>query len=199
MSLFSLSLSLSRITQLPFALPQIYCERFRNLDYLQRELDLHTSREMKKLAENDRSLKKLQKKFRDDELAILRGEQEDQVDGSLVDAMDNQSGGRPRVSNNSNQKAKGGAGAGGRAGATKKAADEDESGSDESGSDEDGSSDDEQSGGSGSDSDQVSVADSAELIDNDDESGSDGNSEDEEGSRSGHSGSETNSDSDQDF
>lgn len=188
---------------------QIYCERFRNLDYLQRELDLHTSREMKKLAENDRSLKKLQKKFRDDELAILRGEQEDQGDGSLLDAVadNNKSsdGAGGRRASSTNQKAKGGAAAtngGARAGAAgasaaKKKADEndDESGSDESGSD-DASSDDEPSG---SDSDQVSVADSAELIDNDDESGSDGNSEDGSRSGSGHSGSETNSDSDQDF
>lgn len=63
---------------------QIYCERFRNLDYLQRELDLHNARELKRLAENDRSLKKLQKKFRDDELAILRGEQEDPLENSFA-------------------------------------------------------------------------------------------------------------------
>lgn len=183
----------------------VYCERFRNLDYLQRELDLHNERERKKLAENDRSLKKLQKKFRDDELAILRGEQEDQIDGSMLDAIDNNGGGRSkddggsRRGNNgaSNQKSKAG-GSNGRA-----SHNDDGSGSDaESGSDDDEDSTDESRGGGGdggSDSDQVSLADSGELIDNDDGSGSEAGSEDASGSGSGASGSDTNSDSDQDF
>ncbi|EGZ25437.1 hypothetical protein PHYSODRAFT_344952 [Phytophthora sojae] len=193
----------------------IYCERFRNLDYLQRELDLHNSREMKKLAENDRSLKKLQKKFRDDELAILRGEQEDQIENSMLDAMESNNnnrhsggGGKARQSNVSNQKS--------RAGASKKKAgsDEDSSSDGISGSgssDEDDSSDESATGAvspggagngtaaDGSDSDQVSLADSGELIDNDDDSGSEAGSGSGSGSGSGGSGSETNSDSDQDF
>ncbi|KAL3656333.1 hypothetical protein V7S43_018825 [Phytophthora oleae] len=190
----------------------VYCERFRNLDYLQRELDLHNSHEMKKLAENDRSLKKLQKKFRDDELAILRGEQEDQIENSMLDAMESNNsrhnGGKARQANisGSNQK--------GRAAVKKKAAsDEDSSSDDISGSsDEEESSDESAAGGvrpsgggngnaaDGSDSDQVSLADSGELIDNDD-SGSEAGSGSESGSGSGSgaSGSETNSDSDQDF
>ncbi|KAE9047939.1 hypothetical protein PR003_g871 [Phytophthora rubi] len=190
----------------------IYCERFRNLDYLQRELDLHNSREMKKLAENDRSLKKLQKKFRDDELAILRGEQEDQIENSMLDAMESNnnnrhsSGAKARQSNVSNQKS--------RAGATKKKAgsDEDSSSDGISGSSDDDESSDESATGAvtpggagngttadGSDSDQVSLADSGELIDNDDDSGSEAGSGSGSGSGSGGSGSETNSDSDQDF
>ncbi|KAE9347653.1 hypothetical protein PF008_g7722 [Phytophthora fragariae] len=190
----------------------IYCERFRNLDYLQRELDLHNSREMKKLAENDRSLKKLQKKFRDDELAILRGEQEDQIENSMLDAMESNnnnrhSGGtKARQSNVSNQKS--------RAGATKKKAgsDEDSSSDGISGSSDDDESSDESATGAvtpggagngttadGSDSDQVSLADSGELIDNYDDSGSEAGSGSGSGSGSGGSGSETNSDSDQDF
>lgn len=199
----------------------IYCERFRNLDYLQRELDLHNARERKQLAENDRSLKKLQKKFRDDELAILRGEQEDQIDGSLLDAGNNNgSGSRKtearRSSNGGNQKA-----AAGKAAATSKtaASRNDDSGSD-SGSDEDDDDDDDDStdesnsgraqgggaaaraGNAGSDSDEVSLADSGELIDNDDGSGSEAGNSDDDASHSGSgggSGSETNSDSDQDF
>ncbi|KAG6604577.1 Clusterin-associated protein 1 [Phytophthora cinnamomi] len=193
----------------------IYCERFRNLDYLQRELDLHNSREMKKLAENDRSLKKLQKKFRDDELAILRGEQEDQIENSMLDAMESNNnsrhsgGGKTRQSNASNQKS--------RAGASKKKAGSDDSSSDGisgsgSGSSDDDDSSDESAAGAaspsgggngaaadGSDSDQVSLADSGELIDNDDDSGSEAGSGSGSGSGSGGSGSETNSDSDQDF
>uniref|UniRef100_H3H271 Tryptophan synthase beta chain-like PALP domain-containing protein n=2 Tax=Phytophthora ramorum TaxID=164328 RepID=H3H271_PHYRM len=192
----------------------IYCERFRNLDYLQRELDLHNSREMKKLAENDRSLKKLQKKFRDDELAILRGEQEDQIENSMLDAMEannnNRHSGKARQASipGSNQK--------GRAAVSKKKAGSDEDSSDISGSGSGSSDDDDSSdesapdgvapsaGGKGaaadgSDSDQVSLADSGELIDNDDDSGSDAGSGSGSGSGSGASGSETNSDSDQDF
>lgn len=191
----------------------VYCERFRNLDYLQRELDLHNSREMKKLAENDRSLKKLQKKFRDDELAILRGEQEDQIENSMLDAMEsNNSRHKARQSNvsSSNQKGRG---------AVKKKTHSDEdsssdgiSGSGSGSSDEDDSSDESaagrvrQSGGGngnaadGSDSDQVSLADSGELIDNDDSGSEAGSGSDSgSGSGSGASGSETNSDSDQDF
>lgn len=186
----------------------IYCERFRNLDYLQRELDLHNSREMKKLAENDRSLKKLQKKFRDDELAILRGEQEDQIENSMLDAMESNNN---RHSNKGRQASVSG-------GNQKRAVDKKKQGSDEDSSSEgisgSGSSDDDDSsdesaagvsagnGGNGaaadgSDSDQVSLADSGELIDNDDDSGSDAGSG--SGSGTGASGSETNSDSDQDF
>ncbi|OWY96219.1 Clusterin-associated protein 1 [Phytophthora megakarya] len=188
----------------------IYCERFRNLDYLQRELDLHNSREMKKLAENDRSLKKLQKKFRDDELAILRGEQEDQIENSMLDAMENnnsrRSGGRQSGISGSNQK--------GRSAVKKKAGSDEDSSSDGasasgSGSSDEDSSDESAAGGisrggggnrataDGSDSDQVSLADSGELIDNDD-SGSEASGSGS-GSGSGASGSETNSDSDQDF
>ncbi|KAG7400387.1 Clusterin-associated protein 1 [Phytophthora boehmeriae] len=197
----------------------VYCERFRNLDYLQRELDLLNSREMKKLAENDRSLKKLQKKFRDDELAILRGEQEDQNENSMVDAMEtnnnNRHSGKARLgAAGSNQK---GRASGGAANKKRLGSDDEDnssegvSGSGSGSSDEDDSSDESGAGGvargnggnraaaDGSDSDQVSLADSGELIDNDDDSGSDAGSGSGSGSGSGASGSETNSDSDQDF
>lgn len=207
----------------------VYCERFRNLDYLQRELDLHNARERKQLAENDRSLKKLQKKFRDDELAILRGEQEDQVDGSGLDAGDNNAGrkasnGDGRRANNGGNQRTAGAASSSKAAARRDAESESESGSgsdeDEEDEDVDDSTDESTSGGrgaagggktsanananddAGSDSDEVSLADSGELIDNDDGSGSEAghSGEDASGSGSGGgSGSETNSDSDQDF
>ncbi|GMF16224.1 unnamed protein product [Phytophthora lilii] len=195
----------------------IYCERFRNLDYLQRELDLHNSREMKKLAENDRSLKKLQKKFRDDELAILRGEQEDQIENSMLDAMENNNN-RHSGSSKARQSSISGNNQKNRAAVNKKKAGSDDDSSSDgisgsgSGSSEDEDSSDESaadgvspSGGGngaaadGSDSDQVSLADSGELIDNDDDSGSEAGSGSGSGSGSGASGSETNSDSDQDF
>merc|ERR1719502_547554 len=53
-----------------------YLERFRNLDYLEHELDLYNKSEKEKLEENDRSLKRMQKRLRDEELRILRGEQD---------------------------------------------------------------------------------------------------------------------------
>lgn len=166
----------------------IYCERFRNLDYLQRELELHTSRELKQLAENDRSLKKLQKKFRDDELAILRGEQDDEVEPTRRHG-DHRTQMSVAMSNQRHGSATNG---------VDEASSDDSSGS--GSSDEEDSSDaslerpsrTDKAGPSSSESDQVSLADSGELIDNDDDVSSDV-------SGSGDSGSDTNSDSDQDF
>lgn len=51
-----------------------YLERFRNLDFLEHELDVYHKTEQQKLEENDRSLKRMQKKLREDELRQLRGE-----------------------------------------------------------------------------------------------------------------------------
>mmetsp|Transcript_43892 Transcript_43892/g.56276 ORF Transcript_43892/g.56276 Transcript_43892/m.56276 type:complete len:388 (+) Transcript_43892:200-1363(+) len=55
-----------------------YLERFRNLDFLENELDAHHKSEQEKLEENDRSLKRMQKKLREDELRQLRGEMDDE-------------------------------------------------------------------------------------------------------------------------
>merc|ERR1719198_636013 len=66
----------------------IYLERFRNLDFLEHELDLYNKQEKEKLEENDRSLKRMQKRLRDEELRILRGEQ----DSSKHDADDGAAG-----------------------------------------------------------------------------------------------------------
>merc|ERR1719502_80305 len=63
-----------------------YLERFRNLDYLEHELDLYNKSEKEKLEENDRSLKRMQKRLRDEELRILRGEQ-DMNERTVDDAM----------------------------------------------------------------------------------------------------------------
>merc|ERR1719230_1023011 len=49
-----------------------YLERFRNLDYLEHQLDKYNQHEREKLEENDRSLKLMQKKIRDEELNLLR-------------------------------------------------------------------------------------------------------------------------------
>ena len=49
----------------------VYLERFRNLDYLQNELEMYNKSEKEKLDENDRSLKRMQKRLREEELRIL--------------------------------------------------------------------------------------------------------------------------------
>ncbi|ETV98338.1 hypothetical protein H310_09034 [Aphanomyces invadans] len=184
----------------------IYCERFRNLDYLQHELDLHNDRELKKLQENDRTLKKMQKKFRDDELAILRGEQDETDIPVPEDKESKASVSKTKKTNDMSRKSKAAAN------------------SSESESEDDDDDDDDggqpSSGGrtplqtqnksdqakkpkkntaidSDNDSDEVSVADSGELIDNDDDSAT--GSEVESSGKSASGGSESGSESDRDF
>ncbi|KAJ8601578.1 hypothetical protein CTAYLR_005234 [Chrysophaeum taylorii] len=53
-----------------------YLERYRNLDYLQFELDTYNKTEKEKMEENDRSLKRMQKRLREEELRLLRGDEE---------------------------------------------------------------------------------------------------------------------------
>lgn len=54
---------------------EIYLERFRNLDFLEHELDACQRAEREKLEASDRALKKLQKKLRDEELRMFIGDQ----------------------------------------------------------------------------------------------------------------------------
>lgn len=54
---------------------EIYLERFRNLDFLEHELDACQQAEREKLEASDRALKKLQKKLRDEELRMFIGDQ----------------------------------------------------------------------------------------------------------------------------
>ena len=53
----------------------VYLERFRNLDYLEHELGELDKAEREKVEEAERSLKRMQKRLREEELKILRGEQ----------------------------------------------------------------------------------------------------------------------------
>lgn len=59
-----------------------YLERFRNLDFLEHELDAYHQSEQEQLEENDRSLKRMQKKLREDELKQLRGEMDEERHGA---------------------------------------------------------------------------------------------------------------------
>mmetsp|Transcript_6714 Transcript_6714/g.17580 ORF Transcript_6714/g.17580 Transcript_6714/m.17580 type:complete len:420 (+) Transcript_6714:137-1396(+) len=64
----------------------VYLERFRNLEYLESELENYYRAEEEKAAENERQMKKMQRKLRDEEMRILRGEAE--VDENGLDDSD---------------------------------------------------------------------------------------------------------------
>merc|ERR1712048_1440976 len=49
-----------------------YVGRFRNLDYLEHEIDSLNREEKERMDENDRNLKKMQKRLRDEEWRLLR-------------------------------------------------------------------------------------------------------------------------------
>jgi len=57
-----------------------YVGRFRNLDYLEFALDTMNREEKERMEENERALKRMQKRLRDEEWRLLRGE-EDEKDG----------------------------------------------------------------------------------------------------------------------
>ena len=55
---------------------EVYLERFRNLDFLEHEMDKYNQKEKDEMDERNRALKRMQKRLREEELRILRGEQE---------------------------------------------------------------------------------------------------------------------------
>merc|ERR1719313_2325139 len=54
-----------------------YVGRFRNLDYLEHEVDALNKEQTEQMEENERRLKRMQKRLRDEEWALLKGEEED--------------------------------------------------------------------------------------------------------------------------
>merc|ERR1712084_15413 len=54
-----------------------YVGRFRNLDYLEHSLDMLNREEKERMEENERALKRMQKRLRDEEWRLLRGEEDD--------------------------------------------------------------------------------------------------------------------------
>lgn len=54
-----------------------YVGRFRNLDYLEHEVDELNREETERMEENDRALKRMQKRLRDEEWRLLRGEDDE--------------------------------------------------------------------------------------------------------------------------
>ncbi|KAF4666352.1 Clusterin-associated protein 1 [Perkinsus olseni] len=55
---------------------EAYVERFRNLDYLEQELDMLNREEQERVDANEKKLKALQKKLREEEWKLLRGDTE---------------------------------------------------------------------------------------------------------------------------
>jgi hypothetical protein len=66
---------------------RVYLEKQRNLDYLQSQLDSHKQREKERMDENDRKMREIQRKIKDDELSMMRGEREI-VEAGLEDEFD---------------------------------------------------------------------------------------------------------------
>mmetsp|Transcript_35489 Transcript_35489/g.57414 ORF Transcript_35489/g.57414 Transcript_35489/m.57414 type:complete len:458 (-) Transcript_35489:864-2237(-) len=80
----------------------VYLEKFRNVDYLEHELELYERSEQEKLEESDRRMKRLQKRLKEEELRMLRGEQE--IDESMLE--DGGDGGEKKRSNSEVDKKK---------------------------------------------------------------------------------------------
>eukprot|EP00741_Cyanophora_paradoxa_P004257 tig00000789_g4133.t1 len=74
----------------------VYLEKFRNVDYLEHELETYERSEQEKLEESDKRMKRLQKRLKEEELRILRGEQEvdeNMIEDGLGDTLGGRSGG----------------------------------------------------------------------------------------------------------
>merc|ERR1712070_877772 len=54
----------------------VYIEKYRNVEYLEHELERYNQEEQEKLEESERNLRRMQKRLKEEELKILRGEHE---------------------------------------------------------------------------------------------------------------------------
>lgn len=71
-----------------------YLERFRNVNYLEAELSKYRAQEYEKKLESDRALNRMQKRLHEEELRILRGEDEDKDYDGMGDNHDVYDSGR---------------------------------------------------------------------------------------------------------
>jgi len=65
-----------------------YLERYRNLDYIESQLEQFNKQEQERIDDNERQMKRMQKKIKDEELKVLRGDiqlDENELDDSLLD------------------------------------------------------------------------------------------------------------------
>lgn len=62
----------------------VYIEKFRNLDYLEHQLDIYNEKELEKKKENEKALHKIQKQFKMEEFKIIN---EGNEEGNLMNEM----------------------------------------------------------------------------------------------------------------
>jgi clusterin-associated protein 1 len=65
-----------------------YLERYRNLDYIESQLEAFNKEERARIEEHEREMKDMQKKIKDEEMRVLRGDvqlDENDLDDSLLD------------------------------------------------------------------------------------------------------------------
>ena len=72
-----------------------YVEKFRNVEYLEHQLEQYNKEEQEKLEESEKNLRRMQKRLKEEELKILRGEQEGDTGGDFDGGINNFSG-RPK-------------------------------------------------------------------------------------------------------
>uniref|UniRef100_A0A6T8KI49 Clusterin-associated protein 1 n=1 Tax=Hemiselmis andersenii TaxID=464988 RepID=A0A6T8KI49_HEMAN len=68
-----------------------YLERFRNLDYIEGQLETYNKQEQERIDENERQMKKMQKKLKEEEMKVLRGDvqlDENDLEDTLLDDQD---------------------------------------------------------------------------------------------------------------
>merc|ERR1711907_559238 len=76
-----------------------YVEKFRNVEYLEHQLEQYNQAEQEKLEESERNLKRMQKRLKEEELRILRGEQEGDLGDDDIGRQTKGSGGAAVKSN----------------------------------------------------------------------------------------------------
>mmetsp|Transcript_32574 Transcript_32574/g.74367 ORF Transcript_32574/g.74367 Transcript_32574/m.74367 type:complete len:416 (+) Transcript_32574:64-1311(+) len=65
-----------------------YLERYRNLDYIENQLETLDKKEQERIDESERALKRMQKKLKEEDMRVLRGDvqlDENDLDDSLLD------------------------------------------------------------------------------------------------------------------
>jgi len=83
---------------------ELYVTRYRNLDYLQHELELYNLKEKEQAEASARALRKLQRKLKEEQNRLVRGDEIDE-DGVLVGRSANTGSGSSSNTNNSKSNA----------------------------------------------------------------------------------------------
>jgi len=73
-----------------------YVEKFRNVGFLEHQLDEYNKAEQSKLEESEKNLRRMQKRLKEEELKILRGEQDLEMGGGFDDSPINIGRGGPK-------------------------------------------------------------------------------------------------------